>query len=296
MNETSTKIEKRLKQIQNFISRMPSLSTTATKVLEICNNPNSSPNDLNRVISLDPVLTGQVLKLINSAYYAMPNQVNSITRAIVMLGINTVKNLALSAAVLDGLGLKESSQSSMDNFWNHSICVGVAAKSIAAVKGIPVAEREEYFVAGLLHDLGKIPINSRFPDEYVNALELIKNENMFSHKAEKIILGIDHCTVGGMIADKWKLSRAMIDCLSHHHDPNEADEENSRLICIVALGNRYSNIIDTENSEDPASEEPILNSLLEEVGVSWVTLSGLHEAIIEELEKARIFLQITQKG
>jgi putative nucleotidyltransferase with HDIG domain len=296
MIEAPTNIEKRLKQIHNFISRMPSLSTTATKVLEICNSPNSSPNDLNRVISLDPVLTGQVLKLINSAYYALPNQINSITRAIIMLGINTVKNLALSAAVLDGLGLKESSQSSMYDFWNHSICVGVTAKSIAAVKGIPMSAQEEYFVAGLLHDLGKIPINSRFPDEYVSAQALIKNENMFSHKAEKMIFGIDHCTVGGMIADKWKLSRAMIDSLSHHHDPNEADEENTHLISIVALGNIYANIVDTEISEAPASDEPILNSLLEEVGVSWVTLSDLHEAIIEEIEKARIFLQITQKG
>ena len=80
-----------------------------------------------------------------------------------------------------------------------------------------------------------------------------------------------------------------------HNSTSCEYEENSQLICIVALGNRYSNIIDTENSEDPASEEPMLNSLLEEVGVSWVTLSGLHEAIIEELEKARIFLQITQK-
>ncbi|HQP12654.1 MAG TPA: HDOD domain-containing protein, partial [Candidatus Omnitrophota bacterium] len=79
--------------IQNYISRMPSLSTTVTKVLEICNKPTTSPNDLNRVIALDPVLTGRVLKVVNSAYYSMDNEVTSLTRAIILLGLNTVKNL-----------------------------------------------------------------------------------------------------------------------------------------------------------------------------------------------------------
>ena len=89
-----------LKDIRAYIARMPSLSTTAAKVLETCNNPQSSPNDLNRVICLDPVLAGQVLRLTNSAYYSLGHSVSSLTRAIIMLGINTVKNLVLSFAIL----------------------------------------------------------------------------------------------------------------------------------------------------------------------------------------------------
>ncbi len=86
--------------------------------------------------------------------------------------------------------------------------------------------------------------------------------------------------------------------MSHHHDPDEADEENSQLISIVALGDIYSNIIEIETpeEEDSVPEEPILNGLLERIGVSWATLSGLHGPIIEEIEKAKIFLQIAQKG
>ena len=92
-----------LKDIRAYIARMPSLSTTATKALETCNNPRSSPNDLNRVIGLDPVLAGQVLRLTNSAYYSLGHPVSSLTRAIIMLGINTVKNLVLSFAILEQL-------------------------------------------------------------------------------------------------------------------------------------------------------------------------------------------------
>lgn len=132
-NSLTTK-EELFRQLRDFIDRMPSLSTTVTKVMEVCNQPNTSPNDLNRVISLDPVLTGHVLKLINSAYYSLPNQVTTLTRAIIMLGLNTVKNLALSTAVLGTLGKEKSECFSMDTFWTHSICTGVTAKAIAGEK------------------------------------------------------------------------------------------------------------------------------------------------------------------
>ena len=125
-------------KIQDYIDRMPSLSTTVTKVLEVCNSPNASANDLNRVISLDPVLTGHVLKLINSAYYSLPNQISSLARAIIMLGLNTVKNLALSTAVIGALGKKSSFTTlPMDAFWAHSICVGVTAKAMAVARNVP---------------------------------------------------------------------------------------------------------------------------------------------------------------
>jgi HD-like signal output (HDOD) protein len=94
MQVDSEKVNNFLKRIRVYIARMPSLSTTVTKVLETCNDPYASANDLSRVISLDPVLVGQVLRLINSAYYALPHAITSLPRAIIMLGLNTVKNLA----------------------------------------------------------------------------------------------------------------------------------------------------------------------------------------------------------
>jgi len=92
--------DKQRRDIEKFIKKMPSLSTTVGKVMEICSRTDASPNELNKVISLDPVLTGQVLKLINSAYYSLMNKVTSLTRAITMLGMNTVKNMALSTAII----------------------------------------------------------------------------------------------------------------------------------------------------------------------------------------------------
>ncbi len=289
--------KQRLNLIRNYIDRMPSLSTTVNKVLEVCDNPRTSPNALNRVIALDPVLTGQVLKLINSAYYSLPYQISSLSRAIIMLGLNTVKNLALTTAVLESLGGEGSFHSlSMDAFWIHSICVGVTAKALAAIKGVPALEREEYFVAGMLHDLGKIPLNNRFVDDYSQSLALAKLEQSPLYRAEDQIMGIDHTLVGGMIAEKWKLSKTIVDSLQYHHQPESADEGTRLLVSLVALANMYANTMDFGSAGDNFPEERRLVVLLKEVGVDWPTLSDLSKTVIEEIEKAKIFLQLTQGG
>ena len=296
MDKETISLEKRKKRVRSYISRMPSFSTTITKVLEICNSPTTSPNDLNRVISLDPVLTGKVLNLINSAYYALPNQITSLTRAIIMIGINTVKNLALSTAVLDSVGREEGSFQafSMDDFWTHSICVGVTAKLLAGIKNVPVTEREEYFVAGLLHDLGKIPLINCFNIDYVLALELSEEREVPLVKAEMETLDVDHGMVGGMIADKWQLNTSMNSAMCHHHKPEKADDENRQLVGIVAIANTYANIFRMGSSGDVFPEDRKVFDLMGKMEIERETLSGLEQTIIEEIEKAKIFLANTK--
>ena len=182
-----------LNQIAAYVARMPSLSTTATKVLETCNNPQASPNDLNRLIALDPVLAGQVLRLINSAYYSLRHPVSSLTRAIIMLGVNTVKNLVLSFAILQQLPMaKPFGTLSPVSFWEHSVAVGVIAKWLAEFTGVHLKDQEDYFVGGLLHDLGKIPLNHRFADETRQAMELARQHRWSAVYAESVIFGFDH--------------------------------------------------------------------------------------------------------
>ncbi|HPA15721.1 MAG TPA: HDOD domain-containing protein [Desulfobacterales bacterium] len=275
---------------------MPSLSTTVTKVLDICNRPSTSPNDLNQVISLDPVLTGQVLRLINSAYYSLLHRATSLTRAIILLGVNTVKNLALSTAILNSLSGKKSFRAlSVNDFWTHSICVGVTARSIAARKGVSLAEQGEYFVAGLLHDLGKIPLNNRFPKDYLGALELAKNRKIPLNQAETIVFGVDHGTVGEMIAQKWQLSPNIYDCLCHHHNPGKTRPENRRLVEIVALANVYANFMRVGSSGNCFPEQSMLDDLLDRVGIEWSALTDFHESSLKEIERGKAFLQMIRK-
>lgn len=281
--------ESRLRKIKKFVEKMPSLSTTVSKVLEICSRPDTSPNDLNKVISLDPVLTGQVLKLINSAYYSLMNKVTSLTRAIIMLGLNTVKNLALSTAIIRCVGqTKKSKALPVQKFWAHSICVGVLAKLLAVKINVPVGEREEYFVAGLLHDLGKIP----FSDEYIEVLQAVKDTKLDLIKLEQQFLEIDHQEVGWLIAKKWQLNQAITDAICYHHAPEQASEENRQLVALVALADLFACIFDIGYAGNRFPDLERLERTLELAGLKWSAVVSLKDLVDAEIEKAEIFLQV----
>ena len=279
----------RLDHIRVFVDKMPSLSTTVGKVLEICSRPDTAPNDLNKVISLDPVLTGQVLKLINSAYYSLVNKVTSLTRAIIMLGLNTVKNLALSTAIIRCVGQAKKSKSlPIKDFWAHSIGVGVLAKLLAAEQGVPLAEREEYFVAGLLHDLGKIP----FGDEYTEVLTKVTQVHQPLKVLENELMGLDHEEVGEMIASKWKLSAVLTDAICHHHAVEQAAPEHQALVATVALADFYVCLFDIGYAGNRYPDESTLAGMLEQCGLTWSTVVSLSPVVDAEISKAEVFLQV----
>ena len=295
MHEIVSNHQSYLKTIRAYIARLPSLSTTAAKVLETCNNPESSPNDLNRVIGLDPVLAGQVLRLINSAYYSLAHPISSLTRAIIMLGINTVKNLVLSVAILEQLHNKQSFRAlSAEKFWAHSVSVGVIAKCLAMVRGVSLSDQEEFFVCGLLHDLGKIPLNCQFSDEYFQTLDLAKQSRWPLAHAESVVFGIDHGIVGGLIAKKWRLSPAFIAALECHHQPDKSLPEHQQMVFIVALADIFSQLLDIGFCEGKQNGTAFAEYLLERVGVDWSTLYGMRDTVFAEIEKAKIYLEISE--
>ena len=276
---------------------MPGLSTTVSKVLDICNNATTSPNDLNRVISLDPVLTGQVLKLINSAYYSLPNKISSLTRAVIMLGVNTVKNLVLGSSIINSVGsAKPSKIFSINEFWEHSLAVGVTAKALATRSDLPGNVREEFFVAGLLHDLGKIPMNNRFPEEYSVVLNTAAEKEILLANAERELFGFDHGVVGEMIAKNWQLTPALKHAMHYHHHPDNSPSEDRVLTKFVALGNMFINIIKIGNSGESVLDKQLMTVLLEEVGISQTEIASLRATILKEIKKAKVFLDLTSKG
>ncbi len=279
--------EKQKKKIERFINRMPALSTTVGKVLEVCSKTDASPNELNRVVSLDPVLTGQVLKLINSAYYSLVNKVTSLPRAITMLGMNTVKNMALSMAIIATVGMgRKSKAMPISRFWAHSLGVGVAAKMFGAKAGLDIMEREELFFAGLLHDLGKVP----FGDEYFDVIEACKKEEAPLIDMERKILGTDHQEVGRMIAEKWKLNDFLVECISGHHEV--LDGELDKKIAFITLADMYTNIMRYGSAGNHFPDQSIRDELLDMVDLSWEQVDGMGEDIAAEIEKAKVFLQV----
>jgi HD-like signal output (HDOD) protein len=297
MNDFKLNRESYLKKIKAYIVRMPSLSTTLVKVLETCNDPLASANDLKRVISLDPVLTGRVLRLINSAYYSLGKPISSLTRAIIMLGVNTVKNLALSFTVLDNLNRKSSCQSfSADEFWRHSLCVGVVAKSLAALKGLTATGQEEYFVAGLLHDLGKLPLYIQFPEEYYRICNNVDGGQTALYQDEARFLGVDHGAVGRIIAKKWRLGSTLVESLSCHHNSADRSDENCEFVSTVELANQLSIHFNIGNAGDQFIDHRRMSLLRHELGVGSKMLAKIQDTVPDEIERAKFFLEVVRSG
>jgi HD-like signal output (HDOD) protein len=280
--------------VNSYIIKMPSLPTSVVKILNICNDPKTSPADLNKVISLDPVLMGKVLKLINSAYYSLPNKINSLVRAIIMLGINTVKNLALSTAVLATIGSKSNFNTlNMEDFWRHSICVGSTAKLIAKRRKIDTKSLEEYFIAGLLHDIGKIPLNNRLGRYYEEVLQYTENGSIPLNMMEDKLLGANHAEVGKLIVMNWKLNKAIEDVVVFHHNINEYEGKEVDLLYTVVAANHFANAfkIGFSGNSQPAKVPPEVLSYLD---IKWEYFEGIKEEIENEIAKAHIFLELSK--
>ncbi len=280
------------KAVRDYISRMPSLPVTVSKVLEVCNNPKTSPIDLDKVIQLDPVLMGRVLKLINSAYYGLGTQVTSLARAIIMLGINTVKNLALSTAVIDRFVDKGAFHAlNMDGFWRHSLCVGVTAKHLAKRRGVEPTLIEEYFAAGLLHDIGKIPLNNALASEYVRTMALADHERIPLFLAEKRVLDLDHSEAGFVVAESWKFSGAIADAIAFHHTHESYHGDHGDVVRTVAIANYFANRegIGFSGNRYPDKPGPEVYGLLD---MEKSMLEEIEDQVQADIEKAKVFLKL----
>ncbi|MBN1797066.1 MAG: HDOD domain-containing protein [Spirochaetales bacterium] len=280
--------------MKSYIEKMPSLPTTVAKILQICNDPKTSPTDLNRLISLDPVLMGKVMKLINSAYYGLSQKITSLVRAIIMLGINTVKNLSLSTAVLASLGKKTDFQAlNMEGFWKHSICVGSTAKLIAKKRNIDPKLLEEYFIAGLLHDIGKIPLNNRLSKNFIEALAEAERSRHPLYFAEQHVLNVDHSEIGKLIVESWKLSKDIVDVVLFHHNLTEYQGEHLDILYTVAISNYFANVSELGFSGDRFPEK-IQDDVFNYLGIGWQYLEDIEDDIKKEIEKAQIFLEVVK--
>jgi HD-like signal output (HDOD) protein len=154
---------------------------------------------------------------------------------------------------------------------------------------------EAFFVAGLLHDLGKIPLNRQFPEEYHQAWETAGKDHDTLRHYESKLLGMDHCTVGCMIAKKWRLGSTLVETLSHHHNPDNSSEVDRGFVFIVSLANRFANYLHIGNAGDCVTDNQEIEYLKSKVGVTWTMLHETGETVLDEIEKAKIFLEIARK-
>ncbi|MFP4500967.1 MAG: HDOD domain-containing protein [Candidatus Hydrogenedentota bacterium] len=217
---------------------LPSLPDTVARVTSMVDDPDCRLSDVATAISGDPALAIKTLRLVNSAYYGLGQQVTTIEHAVVMLGIKVIKNLALTATVF------EAFQTTTMQFLRHSITCAMAMRTFAEGGTAAVsrlATGDEGFVFGLVHDVGKVILEEYLPEEWAKVPVLVKKQQIPWYKAERAIIGVDHAEVGARLAEKWRLAPTLVSAVAGHHDLTRCHDADSRtLAASVAVADFLS--------------------------------------------------------
>ncbi|MEQ1658518.1 MAG: HDOD domain-containing protein [Hylemonella sp.] len=217
------------------VDGMPAFPKSVQAILDLTRDVNCTPKDLVQVIDKDPVVTVKILKVINSAYYSLPKQVTSINHAVVFLGFNTIKNLALGIAAIGMLPKSNAAGFDVQQYLLHSLATANIAKRIASdVEG---ADPMDCFIAGLLHDFGKVVFAQFMPNEFRQALEASKADGSSLHEALRQIIGVDHAVVGGMLVEKWRFAPNLVETIQNMHGPEVLD---TPMVACVFAANQIS--------------------------------------------------------
>ncbi|MBI5900063.1 MAG: HDOD domain-containing protein [Rhodocyclales bacterium] len=216
MSELTPELEHKLGQA---VERMPAFPRSVQRVLELTRNINCPAKEIVAVIEKDPVMTMKIFKVINSAYYSLPNKITSVGQSVVYLGINTVKNLALGFAAVGVLPRTTAAGFDVQRYLLHSLVVAGVARQLGLAFASGELEPGDCYVAGLLHDFGKIVLAQFLPAEFSEAMRYAAAQGIPLHEAETRIIGIDHGVVGAMLAHRWTFPVELAGCIRDHHDP-----------------------------------------------------------------------------
>lgn len=225
--ETDVRLDALLRQVRN----LPALPAAVMRVMQLTDDPKASAADIARAMTSDQALAVRVLKLANSAFYGASRRIATVSEAVVILGMRTTRNLVMAT------GCQEMLETNVAGYamprgalWRHSLACGSAAQALAI--RAKYRATEEAFVAGLLHDIGKVVLNTYLKEQFVRVLIRAAGSNMPYVEAEQEILGFDHAEAGARLLERWNLPSSLVVAVRYHHAPMQA-EPVSLLPCIV---------------------------------------------------------------
>ncbi|MBK8162767.1 MAG: HDOD domain-containing protein [Gammaproteobacteria bacterium] len=258
------------------ITGLVSFPAVGLRVNEMVNDPSTTAAQLGAVISRDPALTAQLLQIANSAAFGHSAQIDTVSRAVTVLGTRQIRDIVLAGAAMHAFEGIPNELVSMEDFWRHSLYCGLAARFLAERRGL--RNTETLFIAGMLHDVGQLVIFRKLPRESKQALLLsIEGDEDFAlHHAEQRILGFDHAQVGAALLRRWNFPSLLVECTEFHHAPALARQFPLEA-ALVHIANSIAQLaeVDSVQEDDALLTEP----------AAWGT-AGLEKDIIERAVRA----------
>lgn len=300
MPDVKAPAEKKIKLIINRIHNLPTPPIVFTQVNKVLNDPKTSAYQIGAIISEDPALSAKILKLTNSSFYGIPRTITSVKQAIIILGLDVVRSLVLSASVFESFSKQyKIDKNYLDDFWRHSLSVAFMARIISRTKNFPsFMEAEEAFSAGLLHDIGKLVIFAHMPEQFSEIRKILKEDKTkSSFEVEEQILEFDHSLVGSYLAQKWNLPPELANAIKFHHFPDQ-DENQNFTTYIIHLSDYLAKKAEltADDPENPTDSATIKcnNSAWEKLGVESDQEENLIQLLRTEYTKAETFLNMAR--
>lgn len=271
------------------IGDLATLPEVTIRIIELVEDPKSTARELHGVIKNDPALSVKVLKVVNSALYGLPGQVASVDRAIILLGLSAVKNIAIAASIARLFkGKRISEQFSANDLWRHSVAVAVGARNLAKCSPHP-AMPDEIFVAGLIHDIGTLVERQAFPDQFSQVIARCSEEKVDFLECEREIIGADHQAFGVGLTTKWKFPRHLRAAVGFHHNPEVLSVELRKLATLIQL----ADILACEAQIGfylTAQHNAITSTMLETLALSGEQVEGVRATLAEQVTDAEMTL------
>ncbi|MCK5269176.1 MAG: HDOD domain-containing protein [Sedimentisphaerales bacterium] len=275
-------------EIANHAIEIATLPEVTMRIIEVVQDERSTAHDLHQIVRNDPALSARVLRVVNSAFYGLPGQIGSIDRAIMLLGLNAVKNIAIAASI----GKMFKSSVICDDFtgkdlWTHSVAVGATNKLIASAAGMSLPD--EAFLTGLIHDIGLVAVMQCYAEDVQKIVDITRSGIPYRQAEEKII-GANHQEIGIALTTKWKFPRSFQFVTGFHHEPMELAPENRMLSVITHISDilcargEFGMTITVEAEEIP-------QELKDEIGITSEQLDEISGNIEDELQAVRSLIE-----
>ena len=224
---------KRLDNLIRQVQDLPSLPIAVTRVMQLTNDPKAGLSDVAHALASDQGLAARVLKLANSAYYGSSRRIGTVSEAVVILGMRTTRNLTLATSCQDMLEREVQGYFlPRGALWRHSLACAAAAQNLA--RRAHFRGTEEAFVAGLLHDIGKVVMSAYLKAEFAQVLTRVAKGRLTFSDAEREVLGFDDAEVGARLLERWNLPSTLVTAVRYHHAPSQAPESPLAALVHVA--------------------------------------------------------------
>ena len=242
------------RKLTTAVERMPAFPKSVQAILEMTRNINCLPKALVSVIEKDPVMTMKILRVINSAYYSLPNKITSVSQSVVYLGINTIKNLALSFAAVGILPRFNTTGFDIQRYLLHSLTVAAVSRILCEKFARAEADPTDCYIAGLLHDFGKVVFAQFMSVDFLKALAQANDNNLPLFQTELEVIGADHAYVGALLAKKWQFAEPLVNCIRDHH---AVDAESSAMLDCLRMADMICRQLVLGDAGNPWREDEL---------------------------------------